>query len=92
MSLKMCFTKIVSKNFFKLYKLVLDGALLFISFKCVSLIVASFFGCVGLRLFCCFVGMGVVTSGLCSELLDGVVWYGFPYFLLLYSNGWKSFP
>jgi len=37
------------------------------------------FGCVGVRLFCCFVGVGVVTSGLRSELLDGVDWYGFPF-------------
>jgi len=37
------------------------------------------FGCVGVRLFCCFEGVGVVTSCLRSELLDGVVWYGFPF-------------
>ena len=37
------------------------------------------FGCVGVRLFCCFVAVGVVTSGLRSELLDGVVWYGSPF-------------
>jgi len=42
MSLKMLFYKLCLKNF-KLYKLVLDGALLFINFQCVSLIVASFF-------------------------------------------------
>ena len=37
----------------------------------------SLLGCDGVRLFCCFVGVVMVTSGLRSELLDGVVWYGF---------------
>jgi len=41
----------VSKNFFKLYKLVLDGASLFISFKCVSLIVTWLCRCAPVLLF-----------------------------------------
>ena len=49
-----------------------------VSNVCVLSLLHSF-GCVGVRLFCCFVGMGVLTSGLRSELLDGVVWYGFPF-------------
>ena len=45
---------------------------------CVLSLVHSF-GCVSVHLFCCFVGVGVVSSGLRSELFDGVVWYGFPF-------------
>ena len=69
----------MSKNFLN-YILVLDGALLFVSFQCVSRYRCFiFFGCVGVRLFCCFVGVAVVTSDLRPELLDGDVWYDFPF-------------
>ena len=51
------------------------------SVSTVCLIVASFFWLRRRAPVLLFRGVGVVTSGLRSELLDGVVWYGFSFVL-----------
>ena len=75
-SLLKCVLQIVSKNFLNYINSFLT-VLCCSSVSSVCLLsLLHFFGCVGARRFCCFVGVGVVTSGLHSELLDGVVYLG----------------
>jgi len=74
----MCFTNCAYKVFNYINSFLTVLCCSSVSNVCLLSLLHSF-GCVGVRLFCYFVGVGVVTSGLRSELLGGVVWYDFPF-------------